>query len=105
MTEQATKSWEYTTAYQDTFGDYIVTGAKYVAEDGEVAWRTSSWPNENPVHNYWVSNGQIHDACFHYLYRNTNQTLIEIFGLADVCAEEKKAIIHALDRWTRVRDQ
>jgi hypothetical protein len=100
MNDQITKSWGYPTAYRGVFDNFIVHGAKYVAEDGEVAWHTTSWPGENPTHDFWVVNGQFHLASFHYLHQLTNDTRIEAYGVVDVEPEEKAAILQALAEWT-----
>ena len=39
---------------------FIVHGFRYRGPCGEVAWHTTSWPNANPVHDFFVMDGEFH---------------------------------------------
>jgi hypothetical protein len=98
MPDQITKSWGIPTPFQGIFGGFNVIGMKYVAEDGEVGWHTTSWPDGNPTHDYWFD-GQFHEMSMHLMHRLTNENLIEIYGVVKVEQEEKTAILEAIAKW------
>jgi hypothetical protein len=82
------------------FGDYIVQGFKYQSENGEFGWHTTSWPGENPIHDFWVSGQELYHVTMHYLYRGTNENRMELRGLAEgVSPAEKRAVLDAISFW------
>ena len=51
--------------FQGIHGNYIVEGIKYIGPHGEIGWHTTSWPNDNPIHHYWVVGSDFRSFTMH----------------------------------------
>lgn len=85
-------------------GDWAVYGVRYESEDGEIAWHTSSYPNDNPIHHFWVMNGALHAVAIHYMYNMTYENRIWIGDVvANVSTDERDAVLQAIAKWETER--
>ena len=80
-------------------GDWAVYGVGYENENGKIAWHTTSYPNENPIHHFWVMDGKFRSMAIHYMYNLTNENRIWIGNEVEIDGGEKKAIEHAIAKW------
>lgn len=83
MQEGLTKNWEKKKRGVGVFGQYTVNGFWYEDQAGETGWHITAWPQNSPIHDYWVSGTTFYSMSkmsIHYFYKMTNRTLIEIFG-------------------------
>jgi len=88
-----------------TFGAYNVQGLHYCNESQSIGWYTTSSPGRDPIHNYWVSDGEFHAVRVGTPHAYSNAVEIEVLGLRDVSAEEKEAILAAITQWEREAEE
>ena len=94
------KAWKQISRHLETFGEYVVYGFRYRSEDGELAWHTMSYPNENPIHDFWIFNGEFHAMTMHFFYKMTPETRVSIGGIvSNIDPAEKSALLEAIAKW------
>ena len=84
-----------------SFGDYEMFGFQYEGESGKLGWLVTAWPTgRDPVHTYWVYDGEFLLSNVQHGYNYTDRTLIETFGPAtEMEPKEKQAILQAIAEW------
>lgn len=99
MNDKTVTIWEHPKAHQGIFGSYNIIGMRYVAPDGDIAWHTTSWPGSDPIHSYWITNGDFRHVTMHYMYQGSDRNLVDVRDIAEVNDAEKKAILEAIQQW------
>jgi hypothetical protein len=98
--EERLKAWSAKGMRVAQFGEWVVYGVRYESEDGELAWHTTSYPNDNPVHDFWVIDGKFRSLVVHYMY---NITYENRFCVGDVVPgvdpDEKDSVLRAIEKW------
>lgn len=73
-------------------------GFRLEKESRENGWVITAWPGHDPVHTYWVENGEFSSATYDFNY--SNRTRIKILGEATNIEQEAKiAILRAIKEW------
>src|SRR5882757_5358285 len=87
--------------FQGIYGNYIVWVFKYIGPHGEVGWHTKSWPNDNPIHDFWIVGSEYRSFGMNLFDPNIEQRHSALIGviLEDVNLEERQVILNAIDNW------
>lgn len=93
------KVWEPQGVKVAQVGEWVVYGVCYKSEFGEHAWHTTSYPSENPIHDFWVADGEFRAMAIHYMYNLTYENRIWIGDVVHVAPDERKAVEHAVAKW------
>ena len=92
--------WQRAGSFVGTFEGYIVQGFKYESDNGEPGWFTMSWPQRDPVHNFWVTGSEFYRATIYPAGEMSSRQRVELFDLVtDVTPQERKAVLAAIKQW------
>ena len=56
----AFEEWTREQFHKGVYEDFVVHGFRYRGPRGETGWHTTSWPNANPIHDFFVMDGEFH---------------------------------------------
>jgi hypothetical protein len=95
------EEWTRGEFHNGVFGGYIVYGFKYLGPNGQDGWHTTSWPNANPIHDYWVVNSIFRHISMHIFdpqfgNRNSMKSGEIAEGVDDA---ERQAVLDAIQHW------
>ncbi len=98
-----TVDWEQIDIRSGIFKQYTVQGVKYQNKRGETTWHTTTWPEGgNPMHDFWVSDGDFRAFSIHHSYGLTNENRLQIGEVIDrIDTGERSAIMAALASWEK----
>jgi hypothetical protein len=85
------------------YDDFVVYGIRDRGPRGEVGWHTTSWPNANPVHDFFVIDGEFHslggnlfDPQFGYRHS------FLLGGIVEVADAERQSVLKAIRAWEEI---
>ncbi len=84
------------------FENYSVFGFQFRVPGGDTAWMTTSWPQQDPVHTFWIRGGQFYLVSNHMGVGGSDYSLIETHGLAtDIDPDEARVLRKAIKTWEK----
>jgi hypothetical protein len=97
------EEWTREKSYKGAYGSFVVTGTKYLGPRGEAGWHTTSWPNDNPIHHFWVLDSTFHQIVVNIFdpdfgHRNTFRVGSIVENLSPA---EEKAVLDAIEDWEK----
>lgn len=100
----AVEEWTREQFRKGAFDGFVVHGFRYRGPRGEIGWHTTSWPNANPIHDYFVMDGDFHtfggnlfDPQFGYRHS------FYLGGIVEVEDAERQAVLKAIRAWEEIR--
>lgn len=99
----AVEEWTRDQFRKGVYGDYVVYGVCYRGPRGECGWHTTSWPNANPIHDFFVMDEEFHafggnlfDPQFGYRHS------FHLGEIVDVEEAERQAVLSAIRAWEEI---
>jgi hypothetical protein len=101
----AIEEWTHEKFRKGVYGDFIVYGIKYIGPRGEVGWHTTSWPNNNPIHDFWVIDSTFHHITGHIFDPQFGGRNSFVIGdvVENIDPAEYKAVMDAIEDWEKQR--
>jgi hypothetical protein len=97
------EEWTQETSFKGVYGGFFVTGTKYLGPRGEAGWHTTSHPNNNPIHHFWVLDSTFHQFIIPIFDPDFgNRSTSRIGSLVeDLNPAEGKAVRDAIEDWEK----
>ncbi len=87
------------------FGDFEMIGFQYEDDLGDRAWHVTAWRlRNNPINDFWVHDKDFYSLKIQLASGPLAENLFQIVGKFDdsaIPADEKQAILQAIESWSR----
>ena len=85
------------------YDDFVVYGIRYRGPRGEAGWHTTSWPNANPVHDFFVMDGEFHSFSGNLFDPQVGfRHSFFLGGIVEVADPEREAVLKAIRAWEEI---